>query len=146
MGLSDRGAAALGLLVVLLVLGGLACVVIIAQPGGGSKLGTSTGTASSQLNASSANASTNTSAAAEVSCRTDYEIASQAVSYYETLNGHPPKDTADLSTLIKDPLSSPYFTISIDPYLAGQVDVATKGHVSSPGDGNCSYAGESAHS
>ena len=78
-------------------------------------------------------------AAAAAACRASYTAVSAAADYYATLNGHPASSIEALSPMLKDPLTSTHWTLSMSP--TGQLEVATAGHPATPGDANCAYAG-----
>jgi len=149
----EGGQSLVALVVVLAVLGGMAAIVV-------SKVGTSNGVNPEQLPAlnlpgslpasttataskPSSNGVASTSditAAAAVACRTDYEAVAQAASEYQALYGQRPASMAELQSFLKDPLTSAYFTITIDPHVPGSIEVATPGHPAQAGDSNCEYA------
>lgn len=79
--------------------------------------------------------------AAVVACRTDYQAVLAAVGYYRAEKGTYPRDLASLRPWFRDPVTSPYFTISLDFATPGVVEVSTPGHPASPGDANCAFAG-----
>ena len=79
------------------------------------------------------------SAAASVTCRTDFAAVQQAAEVYTTEHGHEPAALSDLAGALRDPVSSPHFTISVGS--GGVIEVAAPGHPPAPGDGNCAYAG-----
>jgi hypothetical protein len=83
---------------------------------------------------------TDIQAAAASTCRADYGAVVTAASYYEVLNGKPPTNMAELTTVIKDPFTSTRFAIIINPAHPGQVEVAAGGHAAAPGDSNCAFA------
>jgi hypothetical protein len=94
------------------------------------------------LSPSPAGAAADIGAAAIETCRADYQAVTEAASFYEATNGHPPASVAALSQYLRDPVSSGYFSISVSP-SSGRVEVTTPGHPASPGDANCRYAGVS---
>jgi hypothetical protein len=134
------GAGLIGLIVAVAILGGLAAAVLVSR---GSDTGARLGGALKPTQTPSASpgaAAPDIAAAANATCRADYQAVNTGVSYYQALNGHAPADIAALGSLLKDPVASPRFTITINPQHPGQVEVATPGHPASPGDGNCAYA------
>jgi hypothetical protein len=137
---SSSGHGLIGLLIATLVLGVLAVVVI----GGEGAVGSGNHRRTSQTFISAAapgNAAANLQASAAAACRTDYQAVTSAVSYYEVLNGRPPDNMTALRSVLRDPVSSSRFSITIDPARPGQVDVAAGDHPAAPGDGNCTFAG-----
>ena len=60
---------------------------------------------------------------------------------YQVLHGKPPGNIAALVSMLRDQITSSYYTITLDPARAGAVEVATPGHPATPGDANCAYAG-----
>jgi len=81
------------------------------------------------------------SAAEVTACRTTYEAAETAVSAYQAETGRLPTSISQLKALTPDSVSSPFFTITIDPTWPGQLQVATRGHIAADGDVNCTTAG-----
>lgn len=81
------------------------------------------------------------SAAATVACRTNYSAAEAAIQQYEAEFSSVPTKISQVQTLLRDPLSSPAFTITIDPKRPGQLQVGTKSHVAADGSANCAAAG-----
>jgi hypothetical protein len=75
-----------------------------------------------------------------VACQADYQAVEAAVGYYQAENGSLPTSLGALATWLRDPVTSPYFTIAIDPHRAA-VEVGTRGHPVSAGEQNCQYAG-----
>jgi hypothetical protein len=136
---SDLGRSLVGLVIVLGLLGVLGAAALISQTG--SSKGQQPGQSpASTINASPRRAATDIQAAAAATCRADYGAVVSAASYYEVLNGKPPTTVAELTTVIKEPVSSTRFAITINPAHPGQVEVAAGGHAAAPGDGNCAYA------
>jgi hypothetical protein len=104
-------------------------------------VGPSTGHNKSTLPATNRRASgSNTSASEALACRADYAAFAQAVSAYVILNGKQPASLSDLQSFVKGSSASSYFTITVNPHLAGQLEVATPGHPAQPGSANCAYA------
>ncbi len=137
----DLGQSLIGLVLVVLILGGMAAVVLGSQGGSGGTRGSPSTTLAGGLSASPGLAGKDITAAAATACRADYQAVTQAVSYYQTLNGKLPGDMAALQSLFKDPVTSRYFTISIDTHKPGVVDVGTPGLATQAGDANCAHAG-----
>ncbi|HUC12809.1 MAG TPA: hypothetical protein VMS00_00020 [Acidimicrobiales bacterium] len=79
--------------------------------------------------------------AALMVCKTDYRTVESAVSYYQAHEGSLPKSLTDLKPMLRSPVSSPYFLITIDPRKPGVVEVGTRGYAPAPGDANCAFAG-----
>ncbi len=139
---ADLGQSFVGLIVVILILGGFAAVVLGSQGGrSGGRHGSAPTTLPGGLSASLGDAGNDVPAAAAIACRSNYEAVAQVVSYYQTLNGKLPASMTAIQSLFKDPVSSSYFTLSIDPRQPGTVDVATPGHPALAGDANCAHAG-----
>jgi hypothetical protein len=126
-------------LVVIVILGVIAAVVFANQAG--SRPTPQAPSATPTIGTSSRAAAGDMEAAADVSCKANYQAVTQAVSYYQALHGAPPVDIAEIQSLLKDPVSNGRFAISIDPHHPGTVEVAAGGHPAQSGDGNCSYAG-----
>jgi hypothetical protein len=148
----DHGVSLVALVVVVAVLGGMAAIVV-------SKLGASSGLNPEQLPsvtlpvshtpattsgkkpiASGSAGISDISAAVAAACRADYEAATEAAAEYDALNGRAPATLAQLESFLKDPLTSASFTISVDPQIPGQLEVAAPGHPAEPGSANCAYA------
>lgn len=132
---SSSGFGAVGLLAAVAILAIAAAVALGVSHGssGAGKAGAST-----TLGTSPAQASNDISAAARVTCQTDYQAVQQAADAYTADQGHPPGAMSDLAGMLRDPVTSPYFTISIGS--TGQIEVATPGHAATPGAGNCAFA------
>ena len=136
---SDYGVGVIGLLITIGTLGVLAVLAVLS-------IDSSTKNVTPQVpgvtsnSGSASGAGSATRSAAVIACRTDYQAITQAVAYYEERDDHAPTTLAALGSILKDIPSSAFFTISIDPHQAGQVDVATKGFAPIPGDANCSKA------
>ena len=137
--------SAVGLLLVLLIMGGLAVAVLAAV----GRSGTTTlptlppgliTTLPPEPGGALPPAGNDATAAEQIACRSNYQAVRQAVDYYETLNGHPPPSMAALGSILKDNIDSSAYTITIDSHHRDQIDVATQGHPASAGDGNCSFA------
>jgi hypothetical protein len=131
-------------------MGGLAVIVMVSLTGSGSgnnevaKAGSSSVTTAGSSGATTTGGSSvgaDIAAAAVVTCQTDYQAVEAAVGYYQAEHGLSPASLGALSSWLRDPVTSPYFTIAIDPHHAGVVEVGTKGHPLSPGELNCQYAG-----
>ena len=73
-------------------------------------------------------------------CRSNYEIAQEAVSAYEAEHGSAPGELSQVQPYVQDRLGGPTFTFTIDPKHPGQIDVATREHPASAGNVNCTYA------
>jgi hypothetical protein len=135
----DCGRSLIGLLVALALLGGLAAVVLLSQASGAKDQGNqSTGTT---INASPNKAAVDIQAAAGVTCRTDYKAVVTAVSEYAALNGKQPTAIGQVAPMMRQPITSTRFVISINPARPGQVEVAAGGHPAASGNCNCAYAG-----
>jgi hypothetical protein len=79
--------------------------------------------------------------AAAATCQVGYQTAQTAVEEYRAVNGRPPGSMAELQTVLRGPIASTRFTITIDMVHPGQIDVAAGGHAPQPGPANCAYAG-----
>ena len=135
---SDTGASLVSLLVTLVLLGGLAGIVVMAQSGSS---GPKTSIQIPQLprvGAAPANAGPDIAAAAIEACKATYQAVSEAAATYEAVNGHPAPNVAALQAMLKDPVNGVGFQITLDQ--SGRAEVATPGHPSSAGDANCAYA------
>jgi hypothetical protein len=86
-------------------------------------------------------AGSDVAAAEAVACRTSYAAAQAAVSSYEAETGSRPTSISQVERLVRDPLSTPFFAIGIDPRKPGQLQVATHGHPGVDGNANCAAAG-----
>jgi hypothetical protein len=135
------GMGLLGLILALGILGGLSAMAVVGLSG-------STLPDTSELtlptpapsDASQMSHGSDNNAAAVAACRSDYQAVQSAASVYRVLNGADATRMRDLQSILKDPVTSPYFIISIDPQNPGVIEVATSGHAARPGDGNCAYA------
>jgi len=146
----ERGAAAVGLLASLLVMGALAVIVLTSLPGSNGTPGLTPGKISVVTGASRSSAGPASTAsgagddihyAAVVVCQTDYQAVEAAVSYYQAVKGSLPTSMGSLKSLLHSSVASLYFTIIIDPHRAGVVEVGTTSHSRLPGEGNCAFAG-----
>lgn len=135
----DAGASAVGLLVTLLVLGGIAGAVFALQPG--TKTSPGAAKTATTINASPAKAASNISQAAQEACQSNYQAVQTAVSEYEALHSQPPATMKELASMIRSPVSTYFYAFTIDPHHPGQVDVSTPGHAATPGEAGCRYAG-----
>lgn len=138
---ANEGRSLVGLLVVLAVLG-ISAGIAVTTTGGGTSIPTlppETGSSTTGTHGSQ----TPVAAGASEVCRTDYEAVSEAVAAFAATDGHNPTSIDQLAGWLKDPVTSPYFTITLDSSGSGAVDVATPGHPGSPGTANCAYAGAS---
>jgi hypothetical protein len=127
-------------LIALGILGGLGATALVSQASSGSAPARQP-TAPTIINASPRNAATDIQIAAVITCRTDYGAVTAAVSYYEALHGKPPADMVQLAPIMRDPVKSTRFSITINRDNPGQVEVAAGAHNAVPGDANCVYAG-----
>ena len=138
-GRPSSGFGAVGLLAAIAVLAGVAALTLGLSHGSSSGThGHGAGAPVGTLGTSPGAAAGDISAAARATCQTDYQAVQQAADAYAAEHGHPPASVSDLSGILRDPVTSPYFTISIGP--TGQVDVAAAGHVAASGAGNCAFA------
>jgi hypothetical protein len=131
--------------VAIVILAGVAAAALGSQSGSGGdhqgSAATSFGATPSTLDDSPANGAKDISEAAQIACRTNYQAVTQAVYEYEVLHGTPPADIAALASMLRGPVTSSYYTITLDPTRAGAVDVATPYHSGTLGDANYAYAG-----
>jgi hypothetical protein len=143
----DHGVSLLGLIVALAIVGALAAAIPLLTTGSGGPSGNTDNPAVTLLpgghptSGKVAAAGSDISAAEVTACRTTYEAVETAVGAYQAETGRPPTSVSQLKTFIRDPLSSPSFTITIDPRRPGQVQVATRGHPAADGEGNCTALG-----
>jgi hypothetical protein len=133
----------IGVLLTLLVLGGLAIVVLMALPSAtGSSKATSGAGATALLPGNAApSVGNDITAASAATCHANYAAAKSAIDVYEAEHGTLPTTIAEVQTLLRDPLSTNRFTITIDPRRPGELQVATNAHPAADGDTNCAYAG-----
>jgi hypothetical protein len=134
----------LGLLLTLAIVGALSAAIplLADRSSGNPDTVTVTPPGRSTSISGSTNAAGSDIAAAEVSaCRTNYQAAETALSDYEAEEGSRPTKISEVQALIRDPLSSAFFQITIDPLRPGSLEVATPGHAASDGDANCETAG-----
>jgi hypothetical protein len=80
-------------------------------------------------------------AASAATCHANFSAATSAVNIYQAEHGTLPTTIAEVQTLLRDPLSTNRFTITIDPRHPGELQVATPTHRAADGDTNCGYAG-----
>ena len=137
---SQQGYGAVGLLVTVVVLGGLAAVVLTALPGSGTK--SPHGATPSLPGLATQQPQAQISAAAQEACKANYAALEQAVSFYQAQHGSLPTTIAELQTYFHGTLSTPQFTLTIDPIRPGQIQVQTGKHAASDGNSNCRYAGQ----
>jgi hypothetical protein len=139
----DSGRGLVGLLVAIVILAGLAAAVLGFQDGSGGDHQGQPGAAASTPNASPAKAVSDVEEAAQIACRSNYELVSEALDEYRIMHGQRPATMAALAPMLRDTVSSQYYTITIDTVGPGTVAVATPGHPTAAGDANCAYAGSS---
>ena len=139
----DSGRGLVGLLVAIVILAGMAAAVLGNQNGsGGDHEGrSSAGGAATTIDSSPVKAASDVSEGAQVACRTNYQAVTEAVAEYQVLHGRAPGDLAALAAMLRDPVTSAYYSITVDPTSPGAVEVATPEHPAAPGDTNCAYAG-----
>jgi hypothetical protein len=135
---SGHGYGLVGLLMALLLLGGLAAVVVTALPDSGTN--SRHGTTSSLPGLVTQHPEAQISAAAQAACQANYAALEEAVAVYQAQHGALPSSVAKVQSYFRGSLSTPEFTLTIDPSHPGQVEVRTNGHPASDGDGNCRYA------
>lgn len=135
----DAGQGLLALLAGLLVVGGLAAYLLTAIPDSGT--GLPRGTSSSLSKASTPQVQGELNAASEQACISNYEALQTAVSEYQVERGALPTQAIQLQPYFRGTLTTPAFTLSIDPVRPGQLEVQTPGHAASDGNANCRYAG-----
>ena len=135
----DAGASAVGLLSALMIVSAIAFAIFALHPGQKSSHA-STGSATT-IDASPSHASSDISEAAQAACQADYQAVQSAVSEYEALTGRPPTSMSALASIVRDPVSTYFYDITIDPHHPGQIEVATPGRPSRPGEVGCTSAG-----
>lgn len=138
-GRGTQGYGLVGMLLTLLVLGGLAAIVLVAVPGSGTT--SSHMTIPSLPHQSGQQSSGPISAAAQQACQANYIALQQAISLFQAEHGSLPTSAAELQTYLRGTVSTPQFTLTIDPTRPGQIAVQTAGHPASDGESNCRYAG-----
>jgi hypothetical protein len=134
----------LGLLLTLAIVGALAAAIplltdrssgnpgpILVNPAGGGR----------SLSGNADAAGRDLTAVAVSACRTNFQAAEAAVSAYEAETGSLPSSISEVQTFIRDPLSSVFFQITIDPLRPGRLQVATRGRAAADGEANCATAG-----
>jgi hypothetical protein len=137
----------IGLLLAVAIVAGLAAgIPLLLGIGGGRSVttlpsGAPRGLAPGISASSKADAGNDLTAAAAAACLTNYKAADSAVAAYEAQTGFPPESIDQVQALVKDPLSSALFTITIDPNKPGQLQVATRSHGASDGNVNCAKIG-----
>jgi hypothetical protein len=148
----ERGAGLIGLLVAVVVLGGLAVAAVVsvqamtASPTGlkgqsSALLPGAAGPTPAPPSAPAPAAGNNIlSVSAQETCRANFAAAQAAVSLYQAEHGELPVKIGQVQTVVRDPLSTDRFTITIDPLHAGGLEVATPGHPAKDGDSNCDFA------
>jgi hypothetical protein len=139
----ESGVGLIGLLISLALIGALAATIpLLADRTSGlaSTPGLTTPAAGQPAGGSAGVAGGDVAAAEAAACETNFQAAEAAVSFYEAQTGSPPTATAEVQALLRDPLSSAFFTITIDPTKPGHLEVATRGHPAADGDSNCTAA------
>jgi hypothetical protein len=137
-GRRDDGASAIALLLSLLILGAMAAIVLVAtnrlsQDGATTSLSIAPGTTVKATPSADL-----LDAAARAACIASYEAVSAARDLYTAVNGHPPASISDLQSMLRDPLSTRGYTITIAS--GGHIAVATPGHPARAGSENCAFA------
>ena len=135
----ERGVGLVVLMLTVLLLGGLAAVALTSLPTTRSE--SPRGLTSSVSALAQQKDSGQITAAAQQACFANYAALQMAVSAYQVIRGSLPTSAVQLRTYFKGTLATSAFTLTIDPVRPGQVQVATGGHPSADGDGNCRYAG-----
>lgn len=133
----------IGVLIALLIMGGMAVAVLSASGGSGTtNLPTLSGltTVAPPADGASPPAGNAISLAQQSACRTNFSAVQQAVAYYESLNGQAPRNMVDLGSILRSPVSTSAYSITIDPHRPGEIDVSTDGHPAMAGDANCAFA------
>ena len=125
----------------MVVLAGMGAAVLASSRdgSGGGHRGALQASPGTTVSASPGAAAGDIAAAAAAACRASYTAVSAAADYYATLNGHPAPNIQALGSMLKGPVTSTRWSLTISP--SGQVEVATAGHPAAPGDANCSFAG-----
>jgi hypothetical protein len=139
----QRGAGVIGILVTLLALGALAVAVLMALPSitsSPSKGDPGSAAIASLPGGAPPSAGNDISVASTTACHANFAAAKTAVGVYQAETGALPTTIAEVQNLIRDPLSSDRFTITIDPRHPGELQVATPGHPPADGDINCAFA------
>jgi type II secretory pathway pseudopilin PulG len=142
----ERGAGLIGLLVALVVLGGLAAAAVMSLQGTTASRTDLDGQSAAPLPRAAGPGPAPTagnnilSVSAQETCRANFAAAQAAVGVYEAEQGEPPTTISQVQALVRDPLSTDRFTITIDPLHAGELQVATPGHPAKDGDSNCDFA------
>jgi hypothetical protein len=143
-----RGAGALVLLISLAAIGALVAIVVVALPVGEIDnqhvlpyTSLAPGRPKAPPQRPSFSSGGDTAQAAIAACQADYGAVEGALGYYEAEKGGPPSTISSLRFWLRDPITSPYFSIAIVPNDPGLVEVGTKGHPLADGNGNCLYAG-----
>jgi hypothetical protein len=136
---AETGRGLIGLLVAIALLGVMGSVLLVTQTGPTSRSDRAGG--GTTINSSPSRGALDIHAAGVAACHANYEAATAAASYYQTLYGKPPTNVNDLRSIFRDFVSSNRFSITIDPTHPGLVEVAANGHPAQPGSGNCAYAG-----
>ena len=92
----------------IVILAGMAAAVLGNQSGsGGDHQGSSSaGGSTTTIDSSPAKADSDVSEGAQVACRTNYEVVTEAVAEYQVLNGKPPGNVAALASMLRDPVTS----------------------------------------
>jgi type II secretory pathway pseudopilin PulG len=127
-----------GVLVTLLILGGLAAAVLTTVPG--ADTGSSRRRPASLPGLVTQPPSGQISAAAQQACEANYAALQQAISVYQVEHGSLPTSVAEVQTYFRGSLSTPQYSLSMDPNRPGQIQVQTSGRSASDGNGNCRYA------
>jgi hypothetical protein len=141
---SDLGAALLGVLLTLLILGGLAAGLLISLPtttSSGPNANPGSASVASLPGGATPALGNDITAASAVACRANFAAAQTAVGLYHAERGALPTTIGEVQPLLRDPLSTNRFTITIDPSHPGLLEVATPGHPAVDGNANCAYAG-----
>jgi hypothetical protein len=137
----------IGLLLTVAIVAGLAAgIPLLVGTGGGRSvstlpLGAPRGLAPGVSVSSQGGAGSDLATADKAACLTNYEAAESGVAAYEAQTGHSPKSIEQVQALVKDPISSAMFSITIDPRKPGQLEVATRSHAASDGSVNCANIG-----
>ena len=146
----DRGGGALGLLLAVVVMGVAGVIVVRSLPGTGvGNIPALPGVSSTKASGGprgvpstrASGVQADIRAAAVVACKTDFLAVEAAVSYYEAEKGKFPSSLRSVRSWLRDPVQSPYFSISLDSRRPGVVEVGTRGHPLGPGAANCAFAG-----
>ena len=137
----DSGIGGLvGLLAVLVILGLTVGIVLATQGGNPDRLPGSLPVTLIPGSGAVPPAGSLIDQAAVAACREDYLAAQTAVEVYQVEHGTLPTSTAQIKGMLRAPLGSRSFSITIDPHRPGTLQVVAGSHPAVDGEGNCAYA------